>query len=197
MSKVEGWSNLPYDVLLHIIDGLGLKELQSLRGVCKDWRDLVSKTLVEKIESFGSDPRFLVYDYDREAGSKCFMLRYEYYLLGSLIRMNDNVKISLTIPELDGATCLESCGGGLLVFRGGSMFFFCPFSIAKIDLPRCPAFTELELSSGYVAAAAFSAPPTSQNCIVVVITHWSNDELQLQLISRGHDTWAKYKFYGA
>lgn len=170
--REDDWSNLPRDLLSNIADDLGLMELMNLRGVCKDWRNVSSENLLNQVESFGCDPWFLLYDGE---GSKC-----------SLLLSNHDKICTATIPELEGATCLASHEGWLLVFRGGSMFFFCPFSMAKIELPNCP-FTEL---SGHVAA--FSAPPTSQDCNVVVIRRGDDGELELHLLSRGHDTWAKH-----
>ncbi|XP_061342428.1 F-box protein At4g00893-like [Gastrolobium bilobum] len=170
MQKVQ-WSNLPEDLLIRIADGLGLIDFLCFRGVCKDWHNASSKA---KHKCSGADPWFLLYD-DGE-GSQC-----------SLLSNQDKI-YTINIPELDGATCLASNEGWLLVFRHGSMFFFCPFSRAKIELPSCP-FTEL---SNHVAA--FSSVPTSQDCIVVVISRINDHELKLYLLCRGNSIWAKHNF---
>ncbi|XP_061373843.1 F-box protein At3g56470-like [Gastrolobium bilobum] len=170
MQKVQ-WSNLPEDLLIRIADGLGLIDFLCFRGVCKDWHNASSKA---KHKCSGADPWFLLYD-DGE-GSQC-----------SLLSNQDKI-YTINIPELDGATCLASNEGWLLVFRHGSMFFFCPFSRAKIELPSCP-FTEL---SDHIAA--FSSVPTSQDCTLVVISRSNDYELELYLLCRGNSIWAKHNF---
>ena len=72
------------------------------------------------------------------------------------------------------------------------MFFFCPFSRAKIDLPTRP-FSELR---DYSAAAAFSSAPTSQDCIVaVVMPSYSPDRLTLHLFFRGDNQWVERDYF--
>ncbi|XP_061362021.1 F-box protein At3g56470-like [Gastrolobium bilobum] len=169
MQKVQ-WSNLPNDLLLQIVDRLGLIEFLGFRGVCKDWHNASSKA---KDKSFGVDPWLLIYD---EGGSQC-----------SLLSNQDKI-YTMNIPELDGATCLASYEGWLLVFRHGSMFFFCPFTRAKIELPSCP-FTEV---SDHIAA--FSSVPTSQDCTVAVFSRINDHEVELYLLCRGNSIWAKHNY---
>ncbi|KAJ1402150.1 F-box-like domain superfamily [Sesbania bispinosa] len=167
------WSNLPQDLLSKIANGLELIDFLSFSGVCKDWRNASLKALSED-KSFGYDPWFLMYDGE---GPQCTLLS------------NHEKIYSINFQELDGATCLASSGGWLLLFCRGSIFFFCPFSRAKIDLPDCP-FTEL---SDHVAS--FSSIPTCQDCIVVVLCRRNNNELELHLLFRGDDKWTKHNFY--
>ncbi|XVF80547.1 hypothetical protein PTKIN_Ptkin15bG0082500 [Pterospermum kingtungense] len=83
-----------------------------------------------------------------------------------LVTDESHRKYAITIPELDGATCLASNQGWLFLFREGSMFFFCPFSRAKIDLPG--KLPHSVVSDDHVAV--FSPSPPSQDCVNVLLT---------------------------
>ncbi|KAL5157370.1 F-box protein [Glycine soja] len=182
-NKMTGeWSNLPHDLLSRISSGLGLIDFLSFRGVCKDWRVVSSKVSSEVKQSLGCDPWFLVYEEGEDSHSQCSLLSHQDQLY------------TINIPELDGATCLASYEGWLLLFRHGSLFFFSPFSRATIELPNCPF---AEATDEHVAA--FSSPPTSQNCIVAVVNRISDSELELFMLRRGESVWATrcchgYKF---
>jgi hypothetical protein len=105
----------------------------------------------------------------------------------SMLSNNDKV-YTAQVPELDGSTCLASHDGWLLVFRDDSLFFFCPLSGAKIQLPNCP----LTKSRDYLAA--ISSAPTSQDCIVVVLDRPDHFQFELHTLCRGYDKWVKYQF---
>lgn len=68
------------------------------------------------------------------------------------------------------------------------MFFFHPFSRTKIDLPKFPVS---ELSDH---VAAFSSPPTSQDCTVCVVSRRSGDELELNVLHCGASEWIQHKY---
>ena len=165
------WSDLPSDLLSPIADRLGLIELLCFRGVCKDWKS-ASTTASAEIESLPDhEPWFLVYG----SNSECILLS------------NSGKKYTINIPELNGATCLASNKGWLLMFQEGSMFFFCPFSHAKIDLPRFPHSQVTD------HVAAFSSPPTFQDCLVAVINRSSETTLELNMLCRGAKVWTNHK----
>ncbi|KAK7246373.1 hypothetical protein RIF29_41241 [Crotalaria pallida] len=166
MSSIEQWSDLPCELLSQIADRLELIEFLSFQGVCKDWRSASPKTSSE--EKCRSEPWFLIYG----EGSKCSLLS------------NKDKSYTIELPELDGATCLASYKGWLLLFSNGSMFFFCPFSKARIDVPNCP-FSEL---SDHVAA--FSSAPTSKDCIIGVVSRKSDKELELHMLLKGSNKWS-------
>ncbi|XP_027930663.1 F-box protein At4g00893-like [Vigna unguiculata] len=168
------WSDLPGDLLSKIANGLGLIDFLSFRCVCKDW-NTASLKVSPYDKSVLCDPWFLMYG--RE-GSKCSLLSHQ------------NKCYSINLPEIDGATCLASYQGWLLLFGQGSLFFFSPFSRAKIDLPNCP------LTDACDHVAAFSAAPTSEECIVVVLNCTIPTELQLFKLCKGKDEWAKSSFSG-
>jgi len=170
--RIGEWSNMPYDLLSNIANRLELIDFTSFTHVCKDWRYATEPLHEAKFS--GCDPWFLLYG---EEGLPC-----------SILNRNDKV-YTIEIPELDGSTCLASYDGWLLLFRGDSLFFFCPFSRAKIQLPNCP----LTKSHNYIAA--FSTVPTSQDCIVVVIKNASYFKIELHTICRGDEIWFKHQFY--
>lgn len=163
------WSGLPADLLSLIVDRLGLIELLSFHGVCKAWRAAAS-TALSKIEASANyKPWFLIYG----ENSQCHLYN------------ESGRRYTTSIPELDGATCIASHQGWLLVFQGGSMFFYCPFSHAKIDIPTFP----LSVLSNY--AAAFSSPPTTLECIVAVMHRDIMSGFSLYVLPRGANAWAK------
>ncbi|KAF5462556.1 hypothetical protein F2P56_018553 [Juglans regia] len=165
------WSDLPAELLSPIADQLRLIELLSFRGVCKDWKAAAS-TASAKIEgSPHSEPWLLLYG----ENSQCHL--YD----------ESRKRYTMSIPRLDGATCIASNQGWLLMFVEGSMFFYCPFSDAKIEIPKFPHSI---LSSH---AAAFSSAPTTPECIVAVMHRDTESVLELNVLRRGANTWNKRK----
>uniref|UniRef100_A0A7N2N692 F-box protein n=1 Tax=Quercus lobata TaxID=97700 RepID=A0A7N2N692_QUELO len=163
------WSGLPADLLSLIVDRLGLIELLSFHGVCKAWRAAAS-TALSKIEASANlKPWFLIYG----ENSQCHLYN------------ESGRRYTTSIPELDGATCIASHQGWILVFQGGTMFFYCPFSHAKIDIPTFP----LSVLSNH--AAAFSSPPTTRECIVAVMHRDIMSGFSLYVLQRGANAWAK------
>ncbi|XP_059436159.1 F-box protein At4g00893-like [Corylus avellana] len=171
----RNWSDLPLELLATIAESLGIIELLSFRSVCKDWSS-ASATASAQIES-SKEAWFLVYG--ESPTCECLLVS------------NSGEKHSIHIPDLIGSstTCLASTHGWLLLFQnGGSIFFFCPFSRAKIHLPKLP-FSEI---TDHVAT--FSSPPTSENCVVAVISRSSeSEELEVNMLQRGADAWTNHK----
>ncbi|XP_059625359.1 F-box/kelch-repeat protein At1g57790-like [Cornus florida] len=165
-------SDLPPELVSAIADRLGLIELLGFRGTCKEWHSASSTASAQIESSPNHNPWFLLYG----ENSECV-----------LYNESDKKKYTISIPELDGATCLASDEGWLLLFKKGSIFFFCPFSGAKIDLPQFP---HSELSNH---VAAFSSPPTSHECIVSVINRRDKLKLELNVVHRGDNTWTKHE----
>ncbi|OVA04378.1 F-box domain [Macleaya cordata] len=184
------WSDLPYDLLERIAVRLSLRELLSFRSACKQWRLASSKASGEIHASdetnssevvvwlllYGNDPNCRLYD------------------------ISCDKMYTIDFPELYGANCIASNGGWLLLYRnGGSMFFFCPFSRAKIDLPKFSHDDEEELMLMSHIIATFSSAPTYPDCIVCVVgtkiisTHHQSS-LELNVLRRGASEWVKYKY---
>ncbi|KAF6176605.1 hypothetical protein GIB67_034467 [Kingdonia uniflora] len=166
------WSDLPHDLLEPIADHLALVDLHGFRGVCKEWRYASSK-----------------------ASSKCRSL-HEKNLWLLLYNDNSNCKLfdpmsgkiyTTNIPELDGATCIASFGGWLLFCGENSLFFFCPFSRAKIILPQLPNHPQL---FGHVGV--FTSAPTSPDCIVSITSYSDKAMMELNLLRRGENEWVTH-----
>ncbi|KAE8726573.1 NAD(P)-binding Rossmann-fold superfamily protein, putative isoform 1 [Hibiscus syriacus] len=90
-------------------------------------------------------------------------------------------------PWFFGAECLASSDGWVLLFREGSMFFFCPMSRAMIDIPVTFPHTVIPKN-----IAILSAPPTSKDCIVGVISR-PGTMIELHAIRRGASCWTKHE----
>ncbi|KAL9321130.1 hypothetical protein ACSQ67_012969 [Phaseolus vulgaris] len=176
--KEEQRTYLSHDLLSRIASCLGLMDFLTFRCVCKDWH-IASSGVSHEDKSSVFEPWFLIYG---AADSQCSLISNEYKRYTSHIR------------EMDGSACLASYEGWLLLFRQvfgqGSLFFFSPFSKAKIDLPNCP-FTVV---TDHIAA--FSTVPTAQDCTVVVVSSSSFYELQLFMLCRGEKVWTQYRFLG-
>ncbi|EXC34677.1 F-box/kelch-repeat protein [Morus notabilis] len=176
--KKRPWSDLPFELLSQISDRLHLIDLLRFRAVCKQWKVASSTSTAESESSPGRQPWFLMY----ADGSQCRLI--------SEAAKN----FTVDVPELDGgATCLASSHGWLLVLQNhGAIFFFCPFSRARIDLPRLdgPELSDLDV-------AVFSAPPSSRDCAVAVARRKSPSVLGLTLIRRGEEKWTVLEFYAS
>ncbi|QCD76841.1 hypothetical protein DEO72_LG1g462 [Vigna unguiculata] len=173
-AEEDKWSDLPHELLSKIAGELGLMDFLSFRCVCKDWHIASSKVSHED-KSSKSEPWLLVYEGE---GSQCSL------------HSSKHKRYISHIQELEGAACLASHEGWLLLFREGSLFFFCPFSKAKIELPNCP-ITEV---TDHIAA--FSSAPTAQDCSVVVLNQLNAFELQLFMLCRGENAWSKHSYAG-
>ncbi|XP_050236230.1 uncharacterized protein LOC126686228 [Mercurialis annua] len=168
------WCDLPCDILASVASGLGMIDLISFRSVCKDWKS-ASRTASAEIESSSHrEPWFLFYG---EESSQCL-----------LVSQTDH-KYTINIQELSGSTaCLASNKGWLLLLREDySVYFFCPFSRAKIELPKLDNLGSL---SNYIAT--FSSLPTSQDCLVsITYKNGSSKTIELYVIRRGDKEWTK------
>ncbi|KAK3193963.1 hypothetical protein Dsin_025273 [Dipteronia sinensis] len=172
-TATSSWADLPPDLIQSISNRLGLIDLISFRGVCQNW-NLASFTSSAEIESSTChEPWFLLYGGEN---SQCSLV-------------SENGKYLINIPELSGgATCIASKEGWILVYRQGSLFFFCPFSRSKINLPQFP---NSELKDR--VAAAFSSSPTCKDCIVSVICQNDKMDIVLYSLSRGAAAWTERK----
>ncbi|XP_057461138.1 F-box protein At3g56470-like [Actinidia eriantha] len=125
VEETRPWSDLPRELLSPIADRLCLIELLCFRGACKDWRTASSTSSAQIESSPNRNPWFILYGGEENS-------QFLFYNPSTAKRHRIN------FPELEGSTCLASKQGWLLFFREGSMFFFCPFTRAKIDLPKFP-----------------------------------------------------------
>ncbi|CAI9108002.1 OLC1v1007507C1 [Oldenlandia corymbosa var. corymbosa] len=162
MSQLDGGDADIHEPTKTIANRLGIIQLIAFRGVCKSWRAASFPASAHLESAAKTAPCFIVYN---DQDKKCSL----YYEEDKDANKVGRKKYELSIPEFENATCLASNHGWLLLNRhpcsgsgAGSLFFLCPFSRARIDLPEIP---ESDIS-GYVGA--FSGPPTSPECIVTV-----------------------------
>ncbi|KAB2632338.1 hypothetical protein D8674_028585 [Pyrus ussuriensis x Pyrus communis] len=179
---MQSCSNLPPELLSMIADRLSLIELVCFRSYCKAWNS-ASSAASAKIESaLDFEPWFLLYgtgDEKIDSGQICKLVA------------DCSTKFNMSLPELDGATCLASHQGWLLLFKEGqhgsnsSMFFFRPFSKTKIDLSESP----ISKVSDHVAA--FSCHPISLDCTICVTGRINNDELEVNVLRCEANKWVQ------
>ncbi|KAL5561578.1 hypothetical protein UlMin_031325 [Ulmus minor] len=171
---VRDWSDLHTDILSRIADNFGIIDLISFRGVCKHWKYASSTATAEVESSKGQCPWFLLYSDE----THCRLV-------------NRSQSYTIDIPELEGATCLSSKFGWLLFLKQKSIFFFCPLSRTRIDLPEFPLS---DFADSGVPTAAFTAPPSSKNCTVAVFSRTSDTDVKIDLIRRGAKNWTTRNF---
>ncbi|KAJ0054103.1 hypothetical protein Pint_01075 [Pistacia integerrima] len=170
----RGWADLPTDIGTSIAERLVLIDLLRFRKVCKSWNSAYAASRCSaKIESSPNyEPWFILYGEE----SQCILLK------------GSQKKYKINFPELDGATCIASRDGWLLVHQETVIFFFCPFSRSKIVLPQFPDSEQRD----YIGA--FSSPPTSKDCVVCVVRRNDKLEVELQLLYRGANAWTMHKY---
>lgn len=168
--RFRPWADLPTDILSNIADRLPIIEFLSFRGTCKDFRRASYNASAEN-ESRNTPWLILRKPNDNASGTYLF---YNH---------NRSKPYVIDFPDLIDCIFLASYQGWLLVFKkGGSVFFFSPFSRAKIDLPDFP-YKQIRHN-----ATAFSELPTSPHCIVSIRT--PNEVL---VISKGQTAWTRHK----
>nr|XP_015902333.2 uncharacterized protein LOC107435281 [Ziziphus jujuba var. spinosa] len=170
--------DLPNEMLSAIAKCLGYCDVLSFRLVCKRFLR-ASNSATAEIEST-REPLFLLYP-----GFECYMIS------------KTGLWYPWPIPQLHGlvgAKCLASSMGWLLVFQAvtGSMFFIQPFCNYDSTV-RIPKFPHTRVSRH--CCAAFSSPPLSGDCIVVVVNRLILDDnfLDLQVVRHGCAYWTGYR----
>ncbi|KAG8485575.1 hypothetical protein CXB51_018832 [Gossypium anomalum] len=91
-------------------------------------------------------------------------------------------------PKNERSNRLTSSQWWLLLFREGSMFFFCPLSGAKIDLPSQFPHTAM---NDHITV--FSALQTLKDCVIVVASGTKTETLKLYMIDHRATAWTKHK----
>eukprot|EP00268_Persea_americana_P007744 TRINITY_DN12970_c0_g1_i2.p1 TRINITY_DN12970_c0_g1~~TRINITY_DN12970_c0_g1_i2.p1 ORF type:complete len:420 (+),score=45.54 TRINITY_DN12970_c0_g1_i2:369-1628(+) len=162
---------LPQDILPLILHHISFLGYLSFRGVCRSWRLACLQFPVESLPT--NQPPWLMFS--NETSSETTRM-----LLDPLSK-----KIySIEIPELCGVRCLAAGHGWLLLLsvRHSSLFFFNPFTKARIDVPFMDCFS----------VVTFSGPPSSPGCIIFGIGHVhhsSPNVVDIRICRRGDDKW--------
>ena len=187
------WSNLPVDPLTMILRCLCFLDRLSFRGVCKQWRSASQNFPAQYGRSAADDPLWLMIsrnstDTKWEFGDP------------STTRIH-----AIDVPELcrSSTRLVLSKHGWLLVFSSKpspSLFFFNPFSRARIDLPWTTDFSGMThmlkfryrrtIIYDYIPVFALSAPPTSPDCVVYAIAYIDEDKIRISFCRRGDSCWS-------
>ncbi|XP_028057732.1 F-box protein At4g12382-like isoform X2 [Camellia sinensis] len=124
--RSRDWSDLPADLLLLILRHLNFLDHLSFFGVCKSWRWALEQCTLEN--QLPAQPYWVI---SRKMSTSTDII---WHFGDSSTRRS----YTINVPELSQARCLVSKHGWLLLFSSepiSSLFFFNPFSRARIDLP--------------------------------------------------------------
>ncbi|GAB4843575.1 hypothetical protein Ancab_013540 [Ancistrocladus abbreviatus] len=177
MDSVSGsWSELKVDILILVILRLSFIDQVSFRSVCRLWRFAFSQCYT-KLQALSARTRLMSYVND---GS---------FLLHSVMTSRTKSKgdplpfkpYRFHIPELQDTVCLASNFGWLLLRHGTSIFFLNPFTRSRMDLPP--------LNHQVHEISAFSSPPISPDCVVLILQRPDAGVVQINTCERGHMVW--------
>ncbi|GMY18845.1 F-box protein At4g12382-like isoform X1 [Fagus crenata] len=174
------WSDLPIDLLRIILSHLCFLDHLSFRGVCKQWH--LALTIFPTVEYQASSVQPL-----------WFM---EPSIPNCWIFGDPSTKriYNIHLPELSWKTTriLVSKHGWILAFStepSSSLFFFNPFSRARIDLPWSNNFSNLTILMSYrgskrdrpklynIPVFVVGASPTSPDCTVYAMSYVDGDKI--------------------
>ncbi|KAF7134210.1 hypothetical protein RHSIM_Rhsim08G0205300 [Rhododendron simsii] len=176
---IRDWTSLPIEILSLILSHLFLGDFKRFRCVCKTWK--LVPTLPVPCPSPTQCPILPSQWLMLSRGFNNMELNFSHPLYHSTYQMD--------IPELSDAFLRCSKDGWLLMSRGKrSVFFFNPFTKAKIDLPDLPHNYNFN-------AISFSCAPTSSECMIFGIYAFF-DHVNFSVISRGEEEWTFRLFKG-
>ncbi|XP_028066144.1 F-box/kelch-repeat protein At1g57790-like [Camellia sinensis] len=169
---MRDWTNLPSELLSLILSHLFLYDIKRFRNVCKTWQSVTSQQVEPSpIHCPIAHSHWLMFFSGYKMPLNFYNPLYE-----------DIYQMAIPL-ELSGAVLRFSNNGWLLMSRGEyPMFFFNPFTNAKIDLPDLPEYY-------YFDTISFSSVPTSSDCTVFGILGLFNDIAWFSSISRGEESW--------
>ncbi|KAK6289198.1 hypothetical protein POUND7_000739 [Theobroma cacao] len=194
--KIYCLCRLPVDVLEIILRYLSVLDYIKFRTVSKCWRLAFStcassSSIILQQRPEREFPWFVVLKTKPEGRKHrgCPVLHTE----GLLGNMRSRVAYKTDMPELCGTRILLSKYGWLLLFKGNdnscsssSLYFFNPFSKAKIVLPS------MDVTKLRSPLFDISAPPTSPDCMVF-IAYWVQwKRVMIDLCRKGESNWTSY-----
>ncbi|OMO96810.1 hypothetical protein COLO4_15075 [Corchorus olitorius] len=165
------WSNLPLDIVAHIIGRLGWLDQIRMRGVCKAW----SVSMIDKFKF----PLAIRIQY--------FFRTYQ--LIYPPLQEQKVVEFDLPkeFPNFCDATVHASSYGWLLFgakFR--NFFLYSPFTNEVINLPDFDLVKELDV-------ATFSLDATSPKCVIFGL-RIKGKTISIYICSPGDVAWKTYEF---
>ncbi|XP_077242186.1 F-box/kelch-repeat protein At3g18720-like [Tasmannia lanceolata] len=183
--KVKDWSELPKELLQMILPSLSFLDYLRFRAVCSRWRSSLPKCPPSQNRGTNPMPWLLLF-YETLFSNKETKHAFFNPSTGELYQAK--------FPKLiSSAKCLSSRHGWLLLLAraNSSLFFYNPFTGAKIDLPYL---------EGYMDAASFINPPTSPNCRITAICdcgeRFNPNVIVINVCRFGEKTWTSYTFHG-
>ncbi|KAF8395792.1 hypothetical protein HHK36_019743 [Tetracentron sinense] len=173
---VEGraWSEVPNDLLKLITRHLLLADYMQFSLVCKTWRLAALPTKWNNALIESSTQCSWLMSIQTEMG-KC-----------SFFDPTSSMTYFMDVPDLSGATICFSKDGWLLISQGlHSVFFFNPFTKARIELP--------DLNTNYFfKGISFSSSPTSPDCVVFGINNNFPEWIEIGVCRRGDKSWTVF-----
>lgn len=167
------WSDVPADLLTLILSCLDIKGAKLFLSICKTWRSVFDPKYLSPLGFPVPQSQWLIHKKTDQTKCKFFHPTYGFIYC-------------IYILELRGAVIQHSKGGWLLMSQEeNQVFFFNPFSNAKIELP--------DLTYPF-NAMTFTSIPTSSDCMVVAVVSNFDSDVCFSTIRRGEKDWNLQEF---
>ncbi|XP_074286949.1 F-box protein At3g56470-like [Silene latifolia] len=178
---------LPFELLQIIVNYLSILDYFSICVVSKCWRSLFKRCL-PCVPKTGEEETTLPWFVPLRRvlpPPSIYRMGSEFYTTGELGDLSTERTYRLNIPELCGTRFLVSRHGWLLLFSSetSALFFFSPFSRARIDLPP------IDVAKLTNPMFDFSASPTSPDCMVFAISCEGDFHYRTFTCQRGNSNW--------
>uniref|UniRef100_A0A7N0UYZ4 F-box domain-containing protein n=1 Tax=Kalanchoe fedtschenkoi TaxID=63787 RepID=A0A7N0UYZ4_KALFE len=168
MEQLRRWSDLPPELLELILSRLKLDDNLRASAVCKSWNEVACVVRV-----VSQSPWIMYFNKSSDL--------YEFYDPTSR-------KIHLAeLPELAETRACYTKDGWLLLYKLGiqSLFFFNPFTREMIGLPTLKMTYQI---------VAFSAAPTSPDCILFTLKHVTPEVVAVSTCRPGATEWTTVNY---
>ncbi|KAL5718359.1 hypothetical protein ACHQM5_011269 [Ranunculus cassubicifolius] len=174
----ETWKDLPTDLLQLILQSLYLGDCIRFRLTCKDWLSMTPpiRSLHLQVQS-DSEPLPWLISFPNNGKGLCHFYHPIYTDV-----------YTLYLPQLAHATVRYAKFGWLLMLAVDHktlVFFFNPITMETIKLP------ELDLMP--FVNIAFSAPPTSPDCVVFGHLISGDGMVNIMVYRKEEDDWSSYR----
>ncbi|KAL8036369.1 hypothetical protein ABFX02_12G153900 [Erythranthe guttata] len=155
--------HLPSEVLEEIFNRLSLKDNIRASVVCKSWQSPAIS-----VRKANTPPWLMSYPKSGDL--------FEFY------NPTERKNYYLDLPEMRGTRICYVKDSWLLLYKPRTLrlFFFCPYTLEKIKMPK------LQLSDHIVA---FSAPPTNPDCTLCMVRHVEREAVAISTCRMGENQW--------
>lgn len=180
---------LPMELLVMVLGYLSILDYLSFRVVCKCWHSAFSKcsAFISQKQLPRQLPWFMLLRSEEFPEELHFRQNKQHSLLtGKFGDLSSERIYNSVIPELCETRFLLSRHGWLLLFSSKNessfLFFFNPFSRARIDIPL------IDVNKLWHPVFDVSAPPTSPDCVVLAIS-CHNFCIEIRTCCRRESAW--------